>query len=514
MQSETASRTIVSPARLGAEYEAALAADPAARRALGAWYTPPEAVRILVDASLALCLDAAERAGGGWAPFLALRVLDPAMGAGAFLLAAGEAIAARMLAGEARPERVAAARRAVAEACLFGVDTDPQAVQVARCGLREAFGAAPEAHLRCADSLRLEPAEWPAGGFHAVVGNPPYLSVKRGHLAAAAVELRARYRLAAGQWDAYMLFVELGLALLKSGGRLGYVLPRPALVNDHAEPLRRHIHGQGGLVSVVDLGRLFAAADVETVAVVVAKGAAPTSVAVGALEGGAVAERATVPTDWLRRRPRQRLPLGLSEPGLIRLETMDAAPTRLGDVATVVRGLEIGKRHRAVVGHPRPGAVPLLRGADVSAWQARPAAWLRPDSLERGEVKDPALFAPRPKLLVRRVAARPVAAWDDSGAWVLNTLYVVRPRAGEVDSAWLAAVLNSAAAAWWMEQTFGVGERLFPYLRQHQLEALPLPEPDRRLAELARRMAAGPNAGTAAEIDARVAAAYGLPAPA
>ena len=76
---------------------------------------------------------------------LQLRVLDPAMGSGAFLVAACIQLAEAVeeaLVREAtwHPGDVTAAdriglRRLIAQRCLFGVDLNPTAVQVARLSL-------------------------------------------------------------------------------------------------------------------------------------------------------------------------------------------------------------------------------------------------------------------------------------------------------------------------------------------------------------------------------------------
>ena len=76
---------------------------------------------------------------------LALRVLDPAMGSGAFLVAAcrylAEAYEAALVRagdldpGDATDADRAAFRRLVAQRCLFGVDLNPMAVQLARLSL-------------------------------------------------------------------------------------------------------------------------------------------------------------------------------------------------------------------------------------------------------------------------------------------------------------------------------------------------------------------------------------------
>jgi hypothetical protein len=110
------------------------------RKATGTFYTPQPIADYLVRRTLGpLTRDAsADR-------ILALRVVDPAMGSGAFLVAAcrylaGAYEAALIREGRCHPGDVgdadrASMRRLVAERCLYGVDLNPMAVQLARLSL-------------------------------------------------------------------------------------------------------------------------------------------------------------------------------------------------------------------------------------------------------------------------------------------------------------------------------------------------------------------------------------------
>jgi hypothetical protein len=110
------------------------------RKATGTFYTPRALTEFLVRRALApLVQDAA-------APrILSLRIVDPAMGSGAFLVAA-----CRYLAGAYESALIrdgacsgsditdadrAGFRRLIAQRCLFGVDINPMAVQLARLSL-------------------------------------------------------------------------------------------------------------------------------------------------------------------------------------------------------------------------------------------------------------------------------------------------------------------------------------------------------------------------------------------
>jgi Eco57I restriction-modification methylase len=130
------------------DYDLAIAAGkgPAAltptgrRKATGSFYTPRTLTEFLVRRTLAPAVrDLAPE------QILRFRVLDPAMGSGAFLVAACRYLASTYEQALIREGSLAASdigeddragfRRAVAQHCLFGVDVNPMAVQLGRLSL-------------------------------------------------------------------------------------------------------------------------------------------------------------------------------------------------------------------------------------------------------------------------------------------------------------------------------------------------------------------------------------------
>ncbi len=110
------------------------------RKASGTFYTPRSITEFVVRQTLHPLVD-----GAAPEEILRLRVLDPAMGSGAFLVAscrylAGVYEAALVRDGGCHPSDITDAdragfRRRIAERCLYGVDLNPAAVQVARLSL-------------------------------------------------------------------------------------------------------------------------------------------------------------------------------------------------------------------------------------------------------------------------------------------------------------------------------------------------------------------------------------------
>lgn len=137
-----------------------------ARKLTGSYYTPDSLVQELIKSALEPVIERtlAENPQEPVKALLALSVCDPACGSGHFLLAAARRIAeevARLNAtdGNPLPADYRRALRDVVAHCIYGVDKNPMAVELARTALwLEAY--TPErpltfldAHLRCGDAL-------------------------------------------------------------------------------------------------------------------------------------------------------------------------------------------------------------------------------------------------------------------------------------------------------------------------------------------------------------------------
>jgi hypothetical protein len=169
---------------LGGIYEAVIAAD--VRKQLGTWFTPPAAAEAVTRFALP---DDRECSCRNPARARQVMALDPACGAGIFLIAAARRIAAACAAamsGQEDPPEAAIqlALPAVMQSCVFGIDIDPVAVELARaaCWL-EIGGARPigwlDDNIVVGDTLAGAlpgPLADRLGGPQplVVVGNPPY----------------------------------------------------------------------------------------------------------------------------------------------------------------------------------------------------------------------------------------------------------------------------------------------------------------------------------------------------
>jgi len=182
----------LTPSDADADWAVALVNDKGEKKATGSFYTPDYIVRYIVQETVGpvldrACADAGSEYEAQVAAILAVNLLDPAMGSGHFLVEATEFIA-RYLAALEPPEgaevpAVAHWKRRVVQSCIYGVDLNPLAVELAKLSLWLATVGSDrplsflDHHLRCGNSLvgaRLEDLNTGIGGQKA----PKSASVK------------------------------------------------------------------------------------------------------------------------------------------------------------------------------------------------------------------------------------------------------------------------------------------------------------------------------------------------
>jgi hypothetical protein len=155
-------------------------------------------------------------------------------------------------------------------------------------------------------------AEFPdifkAGGFDAVIGNPPY--VRQESLSDFKAYFETHYEASDGVADLFAYFMEKAAKLLSPGGRFSYIISSSFLRTTYAEPLRRVLKKNAAVLRIVDFGGLpvFAnAKDTYVCIPLLAKGPQPYRVEVSRVDSLAVqdlgrhvtANHFTIPHDRL-----------------------------------------------------------------------------------------------------------------------------------------------------------------------------------------------------------------------
>ena len=283
-------------------------AKPNFKKAAGIYYTPSYIVKHIVRGTIGrLCHGKTPRQIAG------LRVLDPACGTGSFLLGAYEYLldwhrewyvrgwpprhAAELYRGKDGQWRLTVReRQRILISNIYGVDIDPQAVEIARLSLllkamdepganvASATDSNPRAWLdinlkiKCGNAL-IGPEfvsagsregtiafDWHAafpevvqsGGFDAVIGNPPYGAIlsraERDHLGKL---------FQSGITDTAALLMLQAHRLTRPGGWNGFIVPKPFTYSSSWRRIRERLLGE--LAELVDAGKAWRKVKLEQV---------------------------------------------------------------------------------------------------------------------------------------------------------------------------------------------------------------------------------------------------------
>jgi len=273
-------------------YFLAYSGDRSRRKSSSSYYTPDYIIRYIVENTLGPSIRG-QSSGGNLKPIsltsdaiLKLKVLYLVMGSGHFLMGAIEYLAHAYREALIQEGKVAGDdtfvtyRRIITEHCIYGMDIDPMAVELARLSLwlfaadRNRPLSFLNSRLKCINALILRhieeasPRRWesspappffyweqefpevwlsPTGeslanpGFSAIVMNPPYLGFKAARKSDRPLWSAQYPEIFDGKGDVYYLFLAQAVRALQRGGRLGAITPRYWLESETATALRKYV---------------------------------------------------------------------------------------------------------------------------------------------------------------------------------------------------------------------------------------------------------------------------------
>lgn len=501
---------------IGAVYESLLALSPHAqsgagargRKPSGSYYTPPAIAAQICETAL---LGHLERTAQ---PVLELRVLDPAVGAGAFLIQACRVLAEALSKQRQGALSVNQACAEVAATCLYGVDVNPLSVAVTEVCLWLLVGdarfdpASFSKKLRHGDALigidldtgvleseqrarvaalqelgyAADALDWRRAfpevdrGFDVVLGNPPWVAYAGRSAQALPAPLRNYYREAFLAWKGFPtlhgLFVERA-AKLSPRGTLALLLPSPVadlggyrnvrsvLTRSHRVAVGLTEFGQDAFVGVTQ----------------------PCF----ALVADASPESQSTPAPWqlCERQRSSGAAEAVEVPHVLRLllEAPSLAPRHFGEMGfqtTRVASETLLLRAEAPDADHR---VPLLEGKNVHEFLERPPRLFLcddPARLKQAKCRlRPASEYRRVDFVVRQTAQVPIAALHDGLAFRNSLLGGFG--GPELGAPVLVALLNSSLyRALHLAGQRDARQAAFPQVKISHLRALPQPPGDAR----------------------------------
>jgi hypothetical protein len=521
---------------------------PEVRKAGGVYYTPRYIVEYIVEQTVGKAL-----AGKKPEETLRLRFLDPACGSGSFLIHVFERVCEhwqQWLNDNPKKRKrdwcwvdekantlylTARTKRRILRETIYGIDLDPQAVEVTQLSLylkmlegetsetlqreHDLYGGDEpilpplQDNIKCGNSLiasdfsvipedlvRVRAFDWnvgfrdimKAGGFDAVVGNPPYILLQDDFRDDEQLAyFRQNYKGASYKLDTYHLFIERGIKLCRANGRLSFITPSNFLTNNHLETLRRFILQsiQPEEVVVVD-GGVFPGVSVDNAVFVFSagQGAAklfPMTRAVAEPAGLRPIGGGKVDPARVLAERHALFTSGITHPASDLWDRLAAKWQPLGDFADVNFGKQLRDRakfSRDVIAVAGRKAIPrthvaCVTGKDIERYVLNWShlACLNDTIAQSGGCWDESKHGAKGKLLTRQIGRFPSFAFDDVGYHCLNTIFMVTVRDPKrIEPKCLLGIMNSKLfRVLWMGRFYDQ-RKTFPKIKGTYLKQMPI----------------------------------------
>ncbi|NHJ13376.1 MAG: hypothetical protein EAX95_06845 [Candidatus Thorarchaeota archaeon] len=245
---------------------------------IGSYYTPSWLAKWISENTLAAWLSEKHRTRSSLlSRITSIKIVDPASGDGAFLMAAGEwLLSTRKGLGDLGSDDEI--RRHIVDTSLYGVDIVRQAADDCRNNLLNWAEGNVRTKVEHGNSISGQ-FKWSAvfrdvfqrenSGFDVVLGNPPY-----GNLLSDEEKMEVRQSLIhdistgrRGTWNTAALFMVRARELLREDGYLGFLVPNSILRVGQFSKLREFLLDQFTVTTIVDEGSPFEGVTLEVISI-------------------------------------------------------------------------------------------------------------------------------------------------------------------------------------------------------------------------------------------------------
>ncbi len=422
---------------------------------------------------------------------------------------------------------------------IYGVDIDRQAVEVTKLSLllqvlegetEETLGqqlslwrerALPDLgnNIKCGNSLigpdyfeaqllpdeaemrRVNPFDWQAefpeamaaGGFDAVIGNPPYIFAR--DMKFTEQDKRyyyEHYALAQYQINTYALFIEASLRLMRPQAVFGVIVPNTWLTIEKMARLRQFLAGNYNQLSIVNVeDTTFGSANVEnTIVLGDNRQVKQKDVQLAKMSDRRVGNLAQIPKSYFET---DFNPISLTKIEhlgfAVSLEAKSQSLSALARVKVGLKAYQRGKGKPAQTNRQKGGRVfhsrspvdesylPYLQGRDVIRYHLDWSGAYLSYGKHLAEPRSIELFQGE-HILVRQIPAQPplcIHATITSETYLNDINSMIIHNDSMHDSKYLLGVINSRLLSFWFVVRIGkTGRKLFPQFKIRDLSRFPI----------------------------------------
>lgn len=477
------------------------------RKSQGIYYTPRYIVDYIVKNTLGEILKnkPAHEASK-------IKILDPACGSGSFLIKAFEVLdnhIRRELNQKGDNWLINYARKFnILTSNIYGVDLDPEAVEIAQLNLlikalekRERLpnlshniergnslisGTETELKKYFGKNWKdKKPFNWEErfpdvfkqGGFDVIIGNPPYVNLANIKDKNDREWLKNNFETAKNKSDLYSFFIERAIKLLKDGGLLGFIVSNSWLGTDSFSKFREYLVRNTNVLELVKLTPdVFKDAMVTPVLIFIKKEKIGKNHEIKLIEC-----RNGEFIKILSRLTYERIINSSGFNFSFGLEINFKIPTiKLGEIAKLSMGIKTSDNAKFILNNTRDNdSFPLLRGKDINRYSLNYGGkwiWYKPDLMMKkvgAGPRKPEYFT-TPKLLFREITGGGIIATFDSENYFTNNKIHILYSIKNFNLKFILAVVNSKLINFWIKSEFNNSFQV----EINQLEKIPIPKID------------------------------------
>ncbi|MCX6737069.1 MAG: N-6 DNA methylase [Candidatus Parcubacteria bacterium] len=471
------------------------------RKSQGIYYTPKYIVEFIVKETLGEVLKNTKPK-----EISKIKVLDPACGSGSFLIAAYDKILENLT--KQNQQTSLFAKFDILKENIFGVDLDAQAIEIAQLNLllkvlsQKTKLPTLQHNISSGNSLVSGNAEklekyfgsdfreqkafnfedefkevFKQGGFDVIIGNPPYVDVRR-------IDSKTKnyifnhFPSTKNRTNLFAVFIEKGLNLLKTGGRLGFIVPNTILTHSSFKELRNFILSNFTIEIIVNLGaKVFKDAQVDTIILIFKKDkcAKNHQIKIMRKDNLGIQKNFTIKQSDFDKDPEKRF--SLISPKLFEIITkIETGKNMLGKFYHGYNGINPGnQRNTVVTKNPNLSDKKfkkIIDGKNISRyliiWGGE---WVFYDRKILERPRDEKIFLANPKIMLQKIGINLVASYDTEQLYsLINTTILIEKTEG-YSSLFILAVINSKLLNFYYKNKF-----LGVQIKTEFLENLPIPK--------------------------------------
>ena len=317
------------------------------------------------------------------------------------------------------------------------------------------------------------------GYFDIVIGNPPYVSVKKISIEDKLIFSKT-YKTAVGQFDLYGLFIEKSIDFLKLKGVLSFITSNTFLNNKDFSTLREYLLNNTNIHTIVNLDEsIFETAQVDV---------AITNLTKGVSLDDNVIKISRCKNDFINRiydlikqqkyNVKQNLfefKLNCTEKDFKIIEKICDNKTLLSSIMELPRGIEIGSNSDLICDKNIQNTQKLLVGKDISRYTLEfRNRFIEFDNTNKSVYKDISIYKSN-KILIQRIRnlslkQRLVCCFDDNNYLCTNTLRIGIIKNEDFLIKFILGILNSKTINYLFMKYF-LNKDIYAY----QLEQIPIP---------------------------------------